>query len=539
MLTHERLRIIACLLLIPLPLFLPYLWLDHVYFWANPDSIFYLNIYTSYRDALWQGAIFPHWLANVNVGLGSVVFYNLSPLVFHITAIVSAPFALSDMHQYLFGIYFSQVFGAWAMWYWMRGHYDGRISLLGAAVFTFVPYKWMDIYQHFTLGLCFGIAFLPLWFLAAEHIRKPRGIVLYGLAAALTFYAHALTVISVGPLVVAYALHRNHWQWKPLVKPLLLANLLAFCLVAAYLGAVFTATSWLHIERWSDANFNPVNNLYHIDDFIGCYALIFIWLTYRARHFLVDSARCGSLRFWSVALIILYVIATPLSYPLWANIPAMNVFQFPFPRLQPGMAVITALLCIALLARGKREYNIAVIAVYALFTVIILVHLSLVYKRPRDVNMLVHELAVQNRIIPGPIHYPRWTPITPNNLLLGHKKYKAMSLVEVKDGEASVEDTIKSDGKISLHVKVESASATMVVSQFYLPAWQAQEGGKPLEISPYSDGLITLELPKGEHQVELAITKSVLERIGDALTLCALAVVASYYGTQFFKRAKA
>ena len=132
----DRFKTLLCLFLIPLPLFAPYLWLDHLYFWANPDSIFYINVYTSYRDALWQGEFFPHWIANTNVGHGSVVFYNVSPLVFYITAIINAPFSFSDEHQYLLGIYMSQVFGAWAMWRWMRTHYESRIALLAALLFT-------------------------------------------------------------------------------------------------------------------------------------------------------------------------------------------------------------------------------------------------------------------------------------------------------------------------------------------------------------------------------------------------------------------
>ncbi len=535
----DRMKNLLCLLLIPLPLFVPYLWLDHLYFWANPDSIFYINVYTSYRDALWQGEFFPHWIANTNVGLGSVVFYNVSPLVFYITAIINAPFSFSDEHQYLLGIYISQVFGAWAMWRWMRTHYESRIALLAALLFTILPYKWIDLYQHFTLGQCWAIAFLPLWFQSAETLKTRGGMVQYGFAAALTFYAHALTVISVGPCVVAYALHRVQWQWKTLLKPLVIANLLAFALIASLLAAMFTASSWLQLQRWSDANFSPVNNLYHVDDFIGFYAILFMWLVYRTRGQLVPLARSGSPRFWSVVLVVLYVIATPLSYPLWANVSAMNIFQFPFPRLQPSMAIITTLFCTYLLAGKRKEYDVAVFAVYAMFITLCLVHIQMVYHRPQKVSMLVHELAAQYHVIPGPIHLPLWTPITPDDLLLGHEKFKALPLFRVKEGEAASDKTSMRDGIITAHVSVTSKDALLVVSQFYIPAWKAFSDNTEVEVKPYTDGMVSLNLPQGEHDLVLRVTKSLLERAADALSLLSLGLVLIHAAIGFKKPRKA
>jgi len=516
---------IAFFLLLPLPLFLPYLWLDHLYFWGNPDSIYYLNLYTSYRDALWHGELFPHWIADVNDGLGSLVFYHRAPLVYTITALLSAPFTLSDEHQYLLGIYASQLFGAVVIYRWLRVHYDTKPAFYGAFLFTFVPYKWIDIYQHFTLGECWAIAFIPLWFHAAERLNTRNGIITYALAAALCFYAHALTVLSVGPLAVAYALHCANWQWRSMLKPLILVHLLVLSLIASYLAAMITANPWLQLDRWSDDKYNPVTNLYHIDDFIGAYALLFAWLIYRSRKKLASLGQSKTITFWCLSLIILYTLATPLSYPLWANISAMNIFQFPFSRLQPAMAVITALLGVYLLGGKRREFSIAVISIYALFTLFSLVHITLAYQRPHNADQLTHDLAIQYRIIPGPIHFPIWATIGQNDLLIEHERYSTMPLMEVKDGRASIDNVKKNDGQLSAHVTVSSQDATMVISQFYIPAWKASADNQPLNVTPYSNGLIQLQLPKGKHHVELAIGKSLLERIGDALTLAALTFI--------------
>ncbi len=512
-------------LLIPLVLFLPYPFLDYVYFWSNPDSIFYITLYTSFRDTLWNGEFFPHWIATTNTGLGSLVFYNFSPIPYYITAILTAPFMLNDEQQYLLGIYLAQVFSMFAMHRFLRTHYDNRTALAGAALYTLVPYKFIDIYQHFGLAQSWCLAFIPLWLHTAEGFPARSGIIGYALFAALCFHCHPLTAIAVGPLVVAYILHLHNWQWRPLVKPILYANFLAFALIASYVVSMFTATGWGKLDEWAADKFNPLLNLYHLDDFLGAYSLLILWLVYRVRKQLLMN----SMYFWGVALISYTVIATPLSYPLWRYVSVMSVFQFPYSRFQPAMAVATAMLATRLIGANKKDFTTAVAAVYVMFTILCLTHIVMVYKRPKDVSQLVHEIAIEHRIIPNPIHMPHWTNITPNELLLGRERYSKLPLAEVKSGAADVSKTTKADGAASFTAHVLSDETTIAVAQFYTPAWKAQSEHHELDITPTNDGMISLILPKGDHEVTLAVTKTLIECFGDAMSVTAFAILCLHY----------
>jgi len=518
----SNLKPLYWLFLIPLPLFLPYLLLDRFYFWGNPDGIFYANIYTSYRDALLSGEFFPHWIASANIGMGSLAFYSLSPLVYSITALINAPllWLLTDNQQMLVGFYASQLFGAWAMWYWLRRHYDERLSVAGAAIYTLIPYKFIVLYQHFNLAQMWAMAFLPLWFYAAEDMQSRARQIVYAVMGALCFYAHPLTVISIGPLVLVYGLHRARWQWRPLVKPLLLTHALILALISSYLAAMLTSLPWMQLKHWSGELFSALGNLYHIDDFLGLYAILILWLVYRQRQQEPDT-----LYFWGIVLAVLYVVATPLSYPLWAFIPAMNVFQFPFARLQPGMVVAVTLLCMSLLARRQKDMTVAVASILLLFVALCCLRLHLVYNRPHTVSQAVYEMAREDHIMPATVYMPHWTPLLPNDLLLRHYEYKDLARAQVTFGRAKLEVKEEGNGWMNLHVNIQSPIATIVPTQFYIPAWKAYDGEKEIAVQPYPNGLIKLELDKGEHTIRLRLEKTTLEILGDMVTLLALAAI--------------
>lgn len=523
-----RLKPACWLFLIPLPLFVPYLLLDLSYFWGNPDSIFYVNVYASYRDALWNGEIFPHWIADANIRLGSLAFYSLSPLVYSVTALLSAPLLLvqaSDEAQFLLGIYASQVFGAWAMWVWLRRSHDAKLALAGALVYTLIPYKFIVLYQHFNLAQLWAMAMLPLWLYAAEDIGQRRRQVLYAVMAALCFYAHPLTVLSMGPVALAYALHCARWQWRSLRGPLLTAHLLALQLAASYLAAMLTAWPWMQFRHWSGELFSALGNLYHIDDFLGLYGPLLLWLLYRARKADSTLGLRDNLFFWGVALAVLYVVATPLSYPLWALVPAMNIFQFPFARLQPGMAVAVTLLAVALLSRRSREMTRAVAAILVLFVALCGLRLYLVYDRPQMVTESIREMARQDRIMPASVYMTHWTPMLPNDLLVHYGELKALSRAQVRYGQALADVTGEGNGWMNIHAEVESPVATVVLAQFYIPAWKAYEDGQEVPVEPYPNGLIKLDLPKGEHAIRIAVEKSTIEILGDLVTLVTLAAI--------------
>jgi hypothetical protein len=85
-------------------------------------------------------------------------------------------------------------------------------------------------------------------------------------------------------------------------------------------------------------------------------------------------------------------------------------------------------------------------------------------------------------------------------------------------------------GQIDLHVEAP-AGMKVNVSQFYYPNWTAHLRGEPsnLTVQPSQpDGLVSLSIPRGSHDVVLEMKRSKAERSGQIISLMSLVITLSY-----------
>ena len=83
--------------------------------------------------------------------------------------------------------------------------------------------------------------------------------------------------------------------------------------------------------------------------------------------------------------------------------------------------------------------------------------------------------------------------------------------------------------EIDLHVET-STGVSLVVPQFYYPNWTAQLAGEPnsLPLSPSEpDGLLSLRVPPGDHQIQLRLKRSGAELWGQIISMACLIIVFS------------
>ena len=86
-------------------------------------------------------------------------------------------------------------------------------------------------------------------------------------------------------------------------------------------------------------------------------------------------------------------------------------------------------------------------------------------------------------------------------------------------GEIDVLDWKSRD--IRIHAKTEM-EVEMIISQFYFPDWTARidEEQQNMDIKPsHPDGLISLSVPKGDHEIHLSLRKTAEEFTGQFLSL--------------------
>lgn len=509
----------ALLILAPLALFLPLLFLDATKFFGNTDALFYVNILRAVTAQLTHGE-FSRWLMSANAGLGSPVLYYYAPLPYYLSAILTLPFAtLGASACYVIAMIASQIAAAYAARAWLARHFAPNIALLGALFYVLLPYKLIYIYLHVNLAQLWALVWLPLWLIAAEDLAedKRRAIPAFAAFAALTCLSHQLTLLAFGAIPAAYALMLN-----PSVKTIAriaLAALLGAAASAVYLLPMLDALPWLKQDQWFSGKFSVFENLNHIDTMLTLYYLILAacawWMLERTRQ---KSTRWAQALFWLCALLVMTTLTLRLAAPLYQALRPLQYLQFPAARFHAGM-LLGAVFAICIIFEHSAAGKISQFARPAyvwfyvgLFGAVTALRVAGVYFMPiADMNQPYIDQMHTHRLLPA-VEYPtRWSALSNAELYKNREEWASKPLVS---GKATV--TRADPGDIAFTAQ---GPASVTVKQFYVPAWQSD-----IPLAPDKNGLITFTLPRGEHNVHLYLKPT---HLANLLSLAAWAFIAA------------
>lgn len=131
---------------------------DHVARIAN----FYQN--------LQEGNIIPRWAANLNWGYGHPILMFLYPLPSYISSLFHfLGFSLVDSIKIVFGLGF--IASGLAMYIWLKEFLGKHAAFLGAILYVFAPYRFVDLYVRGAIGEHVAFIFPPLVFIFSIFIR--------------------------------------------------------------------------------------------------------------------------------------------------------------------------------------------------------------------------------------------------------------------------------------------------------------------------------------------------------------------------------
>jgi len=250
-----------------------------------------------------------------------------------------------------------------------------------------------------------------------------------------------------------------------------------------------------------------------------------------------------SLAFWiAVATASLFMV-TPLSKPVWLLVTPFQGIHFPW-RFSTVLTLATATLvayglaCLRNTWRPGIAASVTVMALLAVATLGFTAYMALTVTTSERVEQ---ELVVA-RGITEKTYWPRWTfsrrPELRRRLLRDHEglpygfelpyleKFGERAPRALTTGTAKVEVRVWRPRDIVVRVDAP-AGASVVIGQFFYPGWTARIVGAPccLPLGPSDpDGLISIEVPPGEHVVGLRLRPGPEERLGMAISAAAALV---------------
>ncbi|MFB2879953.1 6-pyruvoyl-tetrahydropterin synthase-related protein [Floridanema aerugineum] len=518
-------------------------------FEAHDLIAFHLKWSKHFTEQFWTGELYPRWLQNMNAGLGSPAFFFYGPIPYYFSSLFH-PFFPNDSsgwHQLSLSAALALLASGITAYIWLKDITNQNSAFIAAILYMALPYHLaVDLYVRFAYAEHWSFVWLPLLLYFTRKISTGSKFALVGFAIsyALLIMTHIITVLIFSIIPISYLFFiTERKQRKQALLYLLVAILLGIGLSAIYLVPAMTTQKYISmIEIRTGRYFYGNNFLFFGENFFSSKFNLYLGVKtillagvaggafFLARQHQIAKIRRES-RYWMIIAMSVFLMTLPISKPIWEIFSIIQRIQHPW-RFNTILTVATTALLALGISALKKPINVATkntLAITSSLVVILLLsgavvaHIytspELLYKyttleKPLDANQ---ELNIS---LDAPEYRPKWVP---------PEIFTASKIAELGNSFARARIAV-GQGNISItkwqlrHIVLQTNAITNLwvnIHQFYYPGWTAKINGEsrilPVEPST-TEGLLSVSIPPGQHQVRLTLEAGVEERTGQIIS---------------------
>lgn len=466
-----------------------------------------------------------------------------------------------------------------------RGAIDPvRLAAVAAALlYVYAPYHLLDVYVRGALNESLLFLWLPWLFLAFDRLLLQgsapgwqRRLALAMLLLAATWLTHSFAVLAVTPLVMLFVLFRLGWLWararraethagRALLQRTALAA--AAGIGGLLLGAVFLAPLLAeqgllnqqvyttntynfrnHFVQWGQY-FSPFWGYGYSDDPLGAndgmgfqVGALALTLAAAGLFALRRAPQRALMIFLAAASLGVLVVMAPVSKPLWEAIPTLAVIQFPWRLLLLVSFTVCALAGLALtqlLALRSVHEDGGGMLLFALLAVVGTAAYADPALQPiepwREDGRAVYRFEVEH---PDMITYTEWTtePFKTSPMSADyenpdyaevHGRTESLTRLMIHAGAGAVLRQDSAGSRFGGVVTMQTPGVVRVNVMMF-PGWQGTIDGAPVPLRVSGpEGLVELDVPAGEHTIEVRMGSTPARRLGATISWVMLAIVAA------------
>jgi hypothetical protein len=548
--------------------------LTPAYFFNAHDakhSVFFLVEFDqTFRD----GYLWPRWAPDFAFGYGYPLFNLYAPLAFFAAELfVLLGFGLTAAVKTVYSL--ATIAAGLGMYGFTRRLFGAQAGLLAAVAYMFVPFHLVEIFVRSAYAEYVSLAIIPFVFWAfTELIAAPgrRRLALAGLTYGALALTHHTSLFTFTPVLMLYILYlivgKTRLNVMALARHALYATgagLLGALLAAIYLLPMLTEMRYIKLEQWTSGSYSYLQHFVYFsqffkeawgygyagpganDDFsfqlgIVVFALVIFALVvslgqkYPHRYTAI---------FFFAATLGAVLLMSPLAAGVWQILPIASLVQFPWRLLAVTaftMSVVSGALVAGLMAQPAP--NPASPAALNLLALVVVLG-SMGYTLPQYTTIpdwAETPLAVINwdrasivdrvGMVAVTDEQPQTSPMEPQYLA-----GEPLTTAGIIAGQGRLEMLHHGGASDSVRVQAESPVALQFYTYDY-PGWQVSLNGEPLAYRaepPY--GLITVDVPPGEHTVSLQMGSTPSRTIGAILSgLALLTIVVLLLPGSLFRR---
>ncbi len=512
-----------------------------------------------------RDGVFPaRWMPDAAYGLGYPFFNYYASLPYYFAALFN--FIGFDL---LVSIKIVQtlgfVFAGWAMYRWADRHFSARrAAWLAAIAYVFAPFHFVNVYvRGDSLSEFYAFIFYPLILLSIDRmIEAPRSFPLLALTYGGLILTHNISALIFSPFALLYVLivvgNRQSAisdqrsaisNQRSIIIRFVLGFLLAFALSAWFWLPALGEAPLVQLDNQTTGYFNysehfrstdliqssigfdyAINSAHTpfamglaqaIGTLAGLVALFITWKRDSSQRFRV---------FVLIGLVVSTFMITPLSRPLWDNLPLLPLAQFPWRFLSIQAFFTSIIIAHFALLFTPRFTPLALVTGLALFASMMLTlhpdyldiradeitpdHIQLYEAFTGNIGTTIRAEYLPRTTIPRPYTGPSLIDRPPSPHAV------------IARGDASAVQSQRAATRQEWRVTVNSDTAMLSFPVLYWPGWTAVIDGRSVEARPAPDlGYIQIDVPHGEHRVDLILGNTPIRTAGEVTSLAAVGLV--------------
>lgn len=538
-------------------------------YFASHDGLHHLYRLYDLDWTIHGGSLYPRWLPNLGFGYGYPVLNYYAPLTYYVAEVFhllgagyiasieltfALGFLLSGMAMYL---YAKEFLGRWP-------------AVVAAVAYIYLPYHLADGFVRGALAEFFAFIFPPLvlWAFYRLVITGERHYIPLAAASyAGLILTHNLTALIFTPLLLSYLgfLWLQRRGFKPGAYPIL-AMILGWGLAAFYWLPGFVEASWVRLGQVVPVATDYRQQLVPLSEFfspfliyryfpnqgvrlehpLSCIQLGLAALSLVALFRVRDLARSHLLFFQATTLVSLFMMLSHSSL-LWEALPLLPYLQFPWRFLvlvSVGTSTLIGSLVLIFSSVGKKEGGGPWSYAIGLGILGILLTSSLPHLPVEPLFLPDHPLPLGEEEVTlatmaeydylnglcirlwggtcGFEYLPRWVAEAREEFFLPLAK---PSLPEPTLSPSDIPIVVLDEQRpLSRLLRVRSDKGVKLsFHTFYFPSWRIYIDGEPKDAYPSGRlGLVTADIPAGDHQIFLCFEDTLAGRIGFIITFLSL-----------------
>lgn len=523
--------ILLILFLITLPTILPFF---NSKFFYTQDYIFIARMHQM-STALGDGQFPVRWAPDLR--FGEPIFNFYASLPFYIGSLVSLlGFNVIWTSKILFML--ASFLSAITMYIFCRKQFGTKGAFLGSILYTYAPYRAVDIYVRGAISEAWAFVFFPLIFytslLLSEKVNFKR-VCFLALSLAGLFLTHNVTTLMFLPFLGLYWIYlsvtRRKWKINLAFfgSFLLGLGLAAFFLLPALYERQFIQTKYLIVGYfdfrahfvavrqffstfwgYGSSLWGPVDGLSFQVGLVHWFVVglaILLGVIFRK-----DRKFIFLLSFLGFSFLLSLFLQHNKSAFLWEAIPISAFIQFPWRFLAISVFIV-AIMGAAISDHLKGRYRL-------LYFILIGASFFYVqYFRPKAyVDDSFFDKFLNTQTLRAGVdltkdYLPVWITTVDGEVF---------NSLRADKGEITVSDSKRRSTSLGTSVNVLSDSL-IEAPITYFPGWEVEINDKLItQAYPSKMGLIRFELPKGEYRVKIEFKDTPVRILGNSLSIFSL-----------------